>query len=1531
MELEENEGISSASTSSGHSRSEPESNMIARPRPYQVELFELAKERNTIICLGTGTGKTFISVMLIKEMAYQVRESYKNGGKRTFFLVNTVPLASQQAKVIEKHTDLKVEKYIGAMNVDLWDKEKWEDELNKSNVLVMTAQIFLDLLNHAYIKLSQVNLLIFDECHHAKKEHPYRQITQAFKEYPKNDLPKIMGLTASVVNGKVKPWSLHSEIKELERTLRATCETSQDEEVDEFAARPKENVVVFSQHEIQDDLVVLISILQDVLDQGRDFLIDCRVARSGPLSDAHWYAKAVLRECKETLLELGPWAANNVAESLIRDLGRACHTYNVYGTEGRLFCEFSATQLRQLQSVYRNYLSNSGGDLEDSGQSYIMPKLQKLLMVLREYRPSNRNETEQDNKLCGIVFVERRYTAKILSEQINIAAQLDHELSFVQSDFVIGHGTGGRVNFSAETEMNFKKQENVLRQFRQHKFNLLIATCVVEEGLDIPKCNLVCRFDFPKTFRSYVQSKGRARARDSCYCLLVDSEEKMEKTCELENMQQIENVLSEMCRDRDEPTEEECDEAADTHFLPPFQPPNGEGARLTMSSSISLLSRYCSKLPADRFTALKPVYKIQELGKDAYACKLEMPTTCPLRTTIIGCPMPRKNLSKMAAAYQACKKLYEMGELAENLLPVLSESDDESETEEEVEPGSDEKKKAKAGTKKRKRVYDRKVFLVRSFKLYPNYGEVTVSLCSSTALRVFAPSSMENQETARKFHCFLFSHILREEVEIKPKNPDGEADGYFVVLVKKSGRDVDYGAMKEAMGLVNPRYTRSVEEDMVVTRNDQDFQQSKLQRIAVLRVRHDLSPLSPFPYSSNSRQRYKSYWEYFGERLKIKDQPLIEVKHVSNRVNFLVDRKRESIRKGLELFPELCNVCTIRASLLSVSLLLPSILHRVNALYLVGDVKRMVAGVRHKTDESGLPSIGAKDAIDEISLLRADEKNTDEEMQVDDDDSSARDGDFYEEGLEDGELINDDDDDSEEFPGLFSDLKSLFSSSRGPPDHPDTALVLQALTTTHSVDAFHLERLEMLGDAFLKLAVSLHLFWNYQDKDEGKLTVRKVRQISNKALYHAAVKTKLAGYQQCTQLARDNWCPTGSQFRKPPPETTPSSGDAVKGMDIDSPTTVDAEMEVEGAVGEDSQSVCESAAKPDIQVIADKSIADSMEALIGAYLISCGYVGALRFLKFLGLKVLPDDADRRTIETSLAKSEAGCYAKFWEQPESNMTGAGDNAAMAARLESGLENFEDNSIGYRFRSKLYLVEALTHASYHPNRITPCYQRLEFLGDAVLDFLVTQHLYFRHGKLSPGDLTDIRQALVNNNIFAVIAVKKDFNKYLKEMSPTLFKIIENFITFVDDENEERKQNYSNEVSADPFVIVSEENAEGIDTPKVLGDIFESVAGAVFLDSGMDLTKIWGVYYRMMKPYIDHYSVNIPMNPIREIHEKSHKVECSKPEELPNGKIQCTLQVDWGEFVGKGSNSRIAKATAAKLALQARERQQASQKNE
>ena len=214
--------------------------------------------------------------------------------------------------MIKKHTDLKVKHYVGEMGVDLWNKNKWENEFNENNVLVMTAQIFLNLLHHGFIKLSQVNLLIFDECHHAKKSHPYKQIMNRFAGCQETDYPKIMGLTTSVVNKKVKPWKIESEIQELECTLRSTCATSQDEDVEKFASKPNEQIIAFSNADINNSTYILLQKLQVVLRPG--------VQGKGPSSAAHSFALSALKECQEILSELGDWAANKVAGYLIKDL-----------------------------------------------------------------------------------------------------------------------------------------------------------------------------------------------------------------------------------------------------------------------------------------------------------------------------------------------------------------------------------------------------------------------------------------------------------------------------------------------------------------------------------------------------------------------------------------------------------------------------------------------------------------------------------------------------------------------------------------------------------------------------------------------------------------------------------------------------------------------------------------------------------------------------------------------------------------------------------------------------------------------------------------------------------------------------------------------------------------------------------------------------------------------------------------------------------------------------------------------------------
>ena len=80
------------------------------------------------------------------------------------------------------------------------------------------------------------------------------------------------------------------------------------------------------------------------------------------------------------------------------------------------------------------------------------------------------------------------------------------------------------------------------------------------------------------------------------------------------------------------------------------------------------------------------------------------------------------------------------------------------------------------------------------------------------------------------------------------------------------------------------------------------------------------------------------------------------------------------------------------------------------------------------------------------------------------------------------------------------------------------------------------------------------------------------------------------------------------------------------------------------------------------------------------------------------------------------------------------------------------------------------------------------RLEFLGDAILDYVITRHLYEDSDKYSPGVLTDLRSALVNNNIFAALAVKWNFHKYFKAISPVLFSVIEKFVARQKDKEDE-----------------------------------------------------------------------------------------------------------------------------------------------
>jgi endoribonuclease Dicer len=112
-------------------------NSTLTPRRYQEEIFIKAQESNVIAALDTGSGKTFISSMLMRWMSS--REDSR--GKVIAFLVPKVPLVEQQADFIAKQTPLKVCRLHGMLEIDMTDHLRWRKVFAQHDVVVMTGAL----------------------------------------------------------------------------------------------------------------------------------------------------------------------------------------------------------------------------------------------------------------------------------------------------------------------------------------------------------------------------------------------------------------------------------------------------------------------------------------------------------------------------------------------------------------------------------------------------------------------------------------------------------------------------------------------------------------------------------------------------------------------------------------------------------------------------------------------------------------------------------------------------------------------------------------------------------------------------------------------------------------------------------------------------------------------------------------------------------------------------------------------------------------------------------------------------------------------------------------------------------------------------------------------------------------------------------------------------------------------------------------------------------------------------------------------
>lgn len=230
--------------------------------------------------------------------------------------------------------------------------------------------------------------------------------------------------------------------------------------------------------------------------------------------------------------------------------------------------------------------------------------------------------------------------------------------------------------------------------------------------------------------------------------------------------------------------------------------------------------------------------------------------------------------------------------------------------------------------------------------------------------------------------------------------------------------------------------------------------------------------------------------------------------------------------------------------------------------------------------------------------------------------------------------------------------------------------------------------------------------------------------------------------------------------------------------------------------------------------VTSKVFADAMEALVGVVYLEKGLTAIPRLLDDFGIT--------KHLVTIMKEG----FRSITFEPRYD-----------ERLSDDRLDVVEDILGYHFKDRLLLLEALTHPSF-VSASTPSYQRLEFLGDAVLGIVITDHIYRAYPDLSPAELSRVRENAVSNDTFGLALIKLGLHKHIYHDSPALEADIKGILR--------RRKEKSHETDRVP-----------ISCPKSLGDIFEAIAGAIAIDSKNDITRIWYLLAHVLVPLLVQYS--------------------------------------------------------------------------
>ncbi|MCW6159605.1 MAG: DEAD/DEAH box helicase [Candidatus Micrarchaeales archaeon] len=438
------------------------------PRDYQINIARsVFTGRNTLVILPTGLGKTLIAVFAIANAIAS--------GKRALILAPTKPLSEQHHKSLEALLNIDKENIL-LLTGSVSAKQR-RGLVKSAKVIAATPQTISNDLKAGRMSLEDFGVVIFDECHKAAGRYAYTYIAE---ECSLNGV-QLIGLTASPGSKKEKVDALIKALNIQNIEIRM----SSDPDVERYVFG-KEVTTIHVDKNMHIDTV--LGQLKPVITEHLETLYKYGLS---PFKDFERMPKGRLLQIGDNIKKLQ--AKNYKFMALfnyvyVLDL---VHAYDLAATEGLYpFVSYieSLRNREQKSRVVLNILNNKNvvaaewsarQALEAGGEH---PKMFKVIeMIGSRYTGKS-----------VIIFAQYRSTIKKLVDVLN------------------KNGISARAFVGKKEGVTNASQAQVIQDFRDNKFKVLVATSIGEEGLDIPSVDVVIFYEPVASEIRNIQRKGRA-------------------------------------------------------------------------------------------------------------------------------------------------------------------------------------------------------------------------------------------------------------------------------------------------------------------------------------------------------------------------------------------------------------------------------------------------------------------------------------------------------------------------------------------------------------------------------------------------------------------------------------------------------------------------------------------------------------------------------------------------------------------------------------------------------------------------------------------------------------------------------------------------------------------------------------------------------------------------------------------------------------------------------------------------------------